>query len=92
MQQHTQSIADDLTLSMDGKSVIVTHCSWVTSPSFAGPRKPGPGGTQHDDAAVVEQELCVPDDPVAVLMARPLRESDDRRLGERLPDLVRHPT
>jgi hypothetical protein len=26
-----------------GMSVIVMHCSWVTSPSFAGPRKPAPG-------------------------------------------------
>ena len=26
-----------------GRSVIVMHCSWVTTPSLAGPRKSGPG-------------------------------------------------
>src|SRR5271165_2849144 len=44
---------------------------------FRGSAEVRPGGTQHDDAAVVEQELCVPDCPVAVLIARPLGESED---------------
>ena len=35
-----------------------------------------PGGTQHDDTAVVEQELPVPDGPVAALIAHPLGEGE----------------
>jgi hypothetical protein len=44
---------------------------------FRGSAEVRAGGTQHDDAAAVEQELCVPDGPVAVLIACPLGESED---------------
>src|ERR1700722_595016 len=43
---------------------------------FGGSAEAGPGGAQHDDTAVAEQQFPVPDGPVAARIARPLGEAE----------------
>ena len=41
-----------------------------------GSAEAGPGGAQHDDTAVIEQQFPVPDCPVAARIAHPLGEAE----------------
>jgi hypothetical protein len=43
---------------------------------FGGSAEAGPGGAQHDDTAVAEQQFPVPDGPVAARIAHPLGEAE----------------